>query len=136
MRVMSDQHLRANALADLHWLARRDVVPLDLRLARPAQHRVGGELGGVVADDRLRRAPLGHQIGQLTHDTTDGDRAIDHRPQAPARNVVDDVEHPEPAPRDKPVMDEVQALALVGERQHRCRRPRADGAPSYVPRQA
>lgn len=78
-------------IAVLHGAARRDVVPLDLRLALPTQRRVGGELGAVVADDHLRGAPFGDEIGQLAHDPTTGDRGIDHRPQALARDVVDDV---------------------------------------------
>ena len=37
-------------------LARRDVVPCDLLLLCPPQHRHAGEFGSVVADDRRRPA--------------------------------------------------------------------------------
>jgi hypothetical protein len=108
-------------------------VPLDLCLARPDQHRVRGQLGAVIADDHAWPTTFGNQADQLAHDPLAGDRGVHHRTQAFARDVVDDVEHAESPASGKLVMHEVQAPALVGERQHRPRRPRADGAPSPLP---
>ena len=36
--------------AVLHWLARRDVVPLDLAILLPGQDGVRGQLGAVVGE--------------------------------------------------------------------------------------
>lgn len=83
--------------------------------------------------DHLRRTASDDQIAQLAHDPPTRDRRIDHRCQALAHHVIDDVEHPEASPGDELVVDEVQAPALVGKRQHRRRGPRADGAPSSLP---
>lgn len=69
-----------------------------------------------------------------THGTAAGDRGIDHHPQALACDVVDNVEQSEPTTGGRLVMDEVRAPALVEECQHRRRRPRAGGAPSFSPR--
>ena len=44
------------------------------------------------------------------------------------RYIVDDVQDAEPATGGELIVDEVQAPALVGKRQHRSRRPRAYGA--------
>ena len=54
--------------AILRRLARRDVVPLDGDISRPGQHRVRRQFSPVVADDHLRPAALGNQIGQFAHD--------------------------------------------------------------------
>jgi len=62
-----------------------------------------------------------------------GDRGVHHRPQTFARDIVDDVQHPEAPAGGKLVMHEVQPPALVGERPHRPRRPRAHGAPWSLP---
>jgi hypothetical protein len=108
-------------------------MPRDAGVAGPGEHRVRGRFGAIVADDHLRRAPPGDQIGQLAHDPPARDRGVYHRPDALARHVADDVEHAEPPSGDELVVDEVQAPALVGERRHRCRRPRACGATSVLP---
>ena len=50
------------------------------------------------------------------------------RTQALAGHIVDDVELPEPASRRHLIVHEVQAPALVGQRQHRRRRPRTNSA--------
>jgi len=52
----------------LIWLARRDVVPLDVALLVPAQDRHAGQLGAVVADHRMRLAALPVQPRQLPRD--------------------------------------------------------------------
>ena len=117
----------------LRRLARRDVMPLDADIAGPGEHRVRGELGAVIADDHLRRSAPGDQIIQLAHHPSARDRSIDHSRQTLARHIVDDVEHAEPPPGDELVVDEVQAPALVGKSQHRCRCPRADSALASLP---
>jgi len=117
----------------LRRLAGGDVMPLDPSIAGPGKHRIRGKLGAIVADDHLRRASLGNQIDQLTDHPPARDRRVDHCSQAFARHVIDDVEHPETTAGGKLVVNEVQAPALVGERQHRRGGPRANGAPSALP---
>jgi hypothetical protein len=47
--------------AVLHRLARRDVVPLDPSLLRPAQDGRRGQLGAIIADDHMWLAAAAHQ---------------------------------------------------------------------------
>ena len=112
----------------LGGLARRRVVPLDPALAAPFQHRVRGQLGAVIADDHARLAVHGDQLLQLTHHPLARDRGIRHRLQAFTRDIIDDVEHPEPAARDHLVVHEVEAPALVGKRRNRGGRRSANRA--------
>ena len=72
-----------------------------------------GPWSSSIADDGLRRAALGDQIGQLAHHPPTRDRRVDHRSQAFARDIVDDVEHAKAAASDELVMDEVEAPALA-----------------------
>lgn len=117
----------------LRWSAGCDIMPLDPDIAAPGQHRVRRQLRPVVADDHLRCTAPGDQIAQLAHDPPVRDRRIDHRRQALARHVIDDVDHPEASLGDELIVDKVQAPALVRKRQHRRRGPRADGASSSLP---
>ena len=52
----------------LIWLARRDVVPLNIAFLAPAQDRHAGQFGAVVADHRMRLAALPVQPRQLPRD--------------------------------------------------------------------
>ena len=52
----------------LRGLARRDVVPFDLGLLRPAQDRHAGELGAVVGNARRGSTALGDDRVELTRD--------------------------------------------------------------------
>ncbi len=108
-------------------------MPLDADVAGPGKHRVRRQFGSVVADDHRRFAKFGDQIGQLAHDPPARNRRVHHRPEALARHVIDDVEDAEPSAGDQLVVHEVQAPALVGERQHRRGRPCANRAPSSLP---
>src|SRR4051794_9701669 len=51
-------------------------VPGDAVLARPAEHRVGGELGAMVGDDHGRAAAAGDERGELACDPLARDRGI------------------------------------------------------------
>jgi hypothetical protein len=51
----------------LHWLARRDVVPLDLVVVGPPQDGIRGQLSAVVADDCLGFAVGDQKVIELRH---------------------------------------------------------------------
>ena len=58
---------------------------------------------------------------------------VDHRRQTLARHILDYVQHAEAPISGELAMDEVKAPALVGQRQHGSRCPRAHGALSSLP---
>ena len=60
--------------AVLHRLARRDVVPGDATLLLPAEDRVRGQLGAVVADDHAAAGRAARRSGRA-HGRRDGRRA-------------------------------------------------------------
>ena len=117
-------------------------MPLHPDLTAPREHHIAGELGAVVADDHSGFAPLGDQMCQLTHDTMPRDRGVGHRCQTLSRHVIDHVEHPEPpagrhlvvnglgAERRGARSAQLEAPALVRQRQHRSRRYGTDSTPA------
>jgi hypothetical protein len=123
-------HAPVEALAEaiLHGLARRDVTPLDLAVARKREDRVRGELRPVVGDDHARFAAPPDQRRQLPGDAIARDRRVGDRREAFARHVVDDVENAEPPATGELVMHEVQRPARVRLRLDKDRRPRSDRA--------
>ena len=60
----------------LHRLAGRDVVPLDLVVVGPPQDGVRGQLGAVVADDRLGFAARDQKAIEFAGDPDAGDRGV------------------------------------------------------------
>ena len=56
----------------LSRFAGRNVVPLDLMLLRPAQHRYAGELGAVVGNDHCRAAADSDDGVKFAHDPQAG----------------------------------------------------------------
>lgn len=62
----------------------------------------------------MKILPVSSALVILAHDASSRDRSDNHSPQAFARDVVDDVEHPEAPAGGKLVVHEVQAPALVG----------------------
>ena len=115
--------------AVLGRLARRDVMPVDPGLARPRQHRVGRQLGAVVADDHARLAPPHNKGGKLARHPLARDRRAHDRRQALARDVVHDVQHAEAPAAHELVVHEVERPPLVRQGKHRQRRAGADRAP-------
>ena len=109
-----------------------DVSNLTLSGARPGQgqtNEVGNfqmSLLGHFTPPATRLAALGDQLGQLAHDTVPGDRGVRHSRQALSGHIIDHVEHPEPPAGCHLVVHEVQAPALVRQRQNRSRRSCAD----------
>ena len=59
--------------AILHRLARGNVVPFDTVVLLPAQDRVRGQLGAVVAHNHARIATQFGNAIELTHDTQTGE---------------------------------------------------------------
>jgi len=59
--------------AVLHWLAWRDVVPIDLAVFLPSQHRIRGQLRAVVADHHAWIAAQFCDTVQLAGDTCTAD---------------------------------------------------------------
>jgi len=51
--------------AVLHRLPRRDTMPFDLTLLRPAQDRRRSQFGAIVADDHVRLPPQADQRRQF-----------------------------------------------------------------------
>jgi hypothetical protein len=49
----------------LHRLARRNIVPSDLMIVSPSQEGIAGQLGAVVAHDRLGLATLAEEPIEL-----------------------------------------------------------------------
>lgn len=88
-------------------LARRNVMPLDAHVDGSGEHRVRGEFGAVVVDDHRGFTTFDNQIGQLAYDPPARDRRIHDRPEAFARDIVDDVEHAEPPAGHELVVDEI-----------------------------
>ena len=96
-------------------LARRDVMPADAGRIRPAQDRVRGQLGAIVADDRVRAslAPSNDAV-EFPRRAPPGDRGVGDQRQTLPGAVVDNRQDPEAAAVGQLVVNEVQAPALVG----------------------
>jgi len=74
--------------AVLHRLPRRDIMPFDLTLLRPAQDRRRGQFGPVVADDYMKLSSQADQRRQFPGNADSGQRCIDHQRQALARQKI------------------------------------------------
>jgi hypothetical protein len=96
----------------LHRLAGLNVVPGD-PLGGPAQHRVAGQFGTVVADDGVGPAALVHHRFQLPHHARAAERSIHHRRQTLAAEVVQYAQHAEAAAVGQRVGNEVERLPVI-----------------------
>ena len=112
----------------LRRLAWRRVMPLDLRVVTPGQHGIAREFSAVVADNHSWLAAFRNERGQFTHHPLARYRCVRDGAKALTRHVIDDIEHSEPATRDELIVHKVETPALVGERQHGRRHPRAHRA--------
>lgn len=92
----------------LHGLSRRDVMPFDPVLATPLQDGVRGKFRPVVADNHAGPTAPFDQRRQFPRNTPAGDRRVRDCSQAFARDVINDVQHPEPPPAGELVMNEIQ----------------------------
>jgi hypothetical protein len=72
--------------------ARRDVVPFDTALLRPAQDRRAGQLGAVVGDTGGGFTAFGNYRIEFAPDPQPGQRGIGDQRQALAGEIVDDGE--------------------------------------------
>ena len=114
-------------------LSRRDVVPLDIALLRPAQDRHAGQFGAVIADDRMGAChPLEHGCIKFTPDPRTRDRRVGDQAHALPAVVINDSKDPEPPPTGEGIGYEVEAPALVGplRDRHRCPRAQSPLAPA------
>jgi hypothetical protein len=132
-RLVAHPAVEALAEAVLHRFARRDEMPDDLVVPRPAEHDVRGELGSVVRDDHAGSAALLDQRRQFARHAPAGDRGVGDRRQALPRHVIHDVQDPEAATAGELVVDEIQGPAGVDRRLDQDRRTRSHGAPSRSP---
>src|SRR3977135_1709811 len=112
--------------AVLHRLARRDVVPVDPALCRPAQHGVRGQLRPVLAPDPRGLPPDRPQALEHTHDPLAWQRRVDLYAQAPPRELVLDVEHTKAATALQRVRHEVEHPDRIGASRFLERRSRAN----------
>lgn len=76
--------------AVLHWLARRDVMPLDSMVLLPFEDGVRGQLGSVIRHDHAGIARAERDPVQFTADTLAGKRVVDHGGKALATEVIED----------------------------------------------
>lgn len=81
--------------AVLHWLARRDLIPLDSMVLLPFEDGVRGQLGSVIRDDHAGMArPEGDPV-QLATDTLAGQRVVDYGSKTLPAEVVEDTHNTE-----------------------------------------
>src|SRR5579864_8577161 len=113
----------------LLWFTGRDVVPADAGLVRPGEDGVGGQLGAVVADDRLRTPPAAaNGVVELARYAPARDRRVGDQRQAFAGTVVDHRQDAKAPTVGQLVGDEVEAPALVGRQRCHHWLPGADRA--------
>jgi hypothetical protein len=105
-------------------LARGDVAPVEPGRLGEGQNRRGGELGAIVADDRAGLAAPGDQRAYLPHNPFPGQGCVRDRGEAFLGHVVDDRQHPEPAPVGELVVHKVGRPPAVGTLRPRDRRAR------------
>ena len=91
--LVAEAAIQALDEAVLHWLARRDVVPLDGLVLLPVQDCPRGEFGAVVADDHQWPATPGNESIELSGDTDAGQRGVNDQRQASLGEVVDHDQH-------------------------------------------
>lgn len=90
-----------------------DVVPVEMKTLRPAEHRQAGELGAVVGDALPGQSPPGDQGLQLADHTAARQRGVGHQAQVLAGIVVDHRQDPEPSAVAQRVVHEVHRPTLV-----------------------
>ncbi len=119
--------------AVLHGLSRRDVVPADLAVLLPFEHRITGQFGPIVADHKTWiPAKLGDP-NQFAGDTRAADGCIDHSGQTFSAEVINDVWHTEPAAILQRIRHEVERPSLVRPLWDRHGRSRAHCALASTP---
>ena len=109
----------------LHWLSRRDVMPVNLAVFLPFQDGIAGEFGPIIADDHTWIAAHLSDPVQFMRDTVTRQRRIDHSSKAFPAKVVDHIENAEPPTTRQAVRHEVEAPPLVRPLGDRHRRPGA-----------
>lgn len=120
----------------LGGLSGRDVVPFHALLLLPAQDRVTGQFGAIVADDHTGPSPLLDEMVEFTSHAHPRQRGVDHDGQGLTREVVDHAQRAEAPPVDESVGDEVEAPAMVRrggqqDRPPRSHRPLAPASSTY-----
>ncbi len=108
-------------------------MPLDPGLVSPAQDRVAGELGAVVADDHPRRAACRDQPIEFGRHLQTRERGVGDQGDVLAGAVVDDRQNAEAAAIGELVRDEPKA-GEANSRLHRSFGRRATCIGARVPR--
>ncbi|MCP1758630.1 hypothetical protein J2R87_009760 [Bradyrhizobium elkanii] len=104
----------------------RNEVPVDASLLAPGQHRIAGELGAVVGDNRARFTAPRDDRRQLPRHPSPRDRGVWDCAQTLLGHVVDDVEDAEASSVGKLVINEVERPASVRPRFQKDRHPDAN----------
>ena len=97
-KLISQASVEALDVAVLPRRAGSDVGCLGADAGDPGLHRLGDELWSVVRADVAGHTAQDEQVGQHVDDVRRLELACDADRQALARELVDHVEHPEPAP--------------------------------------
>ena len=101
------------AVAVLHGLARRNVVPLHLHLLGPFEDRVRGELGSIVRDDNAGLSAPRDQRRQFPGNAAAGNRGVDDSGQTLLGDIVDHVQNAETPPVGELVLDRAMEPPLM-----------------------
>jgi hypothetical protein len=101
-------------------------MPLDPDICGPGDDGVRSELGAVVGDNHDGLAAPDDDRLEFADNASPRDRGVRDRGQALARDIVDNVQHPNSPAAGQLVMDKVEAPALVRQSNHRRSRARAD----------
>ena len=105
--------------AVLHWLPRRDVMPVDFAIFLPFLDRIRSQIRAIIADHHAWvAAHLSNAVQFTTHAVT-RERCIDHSGQTFPAEVINDVQDPEPTATRQAVRYKVQTPPLVGPLQDR-----------------
>lgn len=72
----------------LHWLSRRDVVPVNPGFLAPSEHRHTGQFCAVVADYGLGLSASRYDRLEFSRDTQPGKRRVSHQRQAFSAKVI------------------------------------------------
>ena len=112
--LVAELPVEALDVAVLGGFSGRDEAVLDLAVVCPALQRQAGELGSVVGDQAAGpSAQFGHIVQHPCHPRT-RQRRVGLDPQTFAGVVVMDGQQAQGAATGQPVVDEVEAPALVG----------------------
>jgi hypothetical protein len=98
----------------LGGFSRGDETVRDVVFLAPAIQGESGKLRAVVGEQTLRASPQVNQPVEHAGNAVAGQRGVGLDPQALPRVSIDHRQHPQRAAAGQPIVDEVQAPALIG----------------------